>query len=112
MEYLIVVLIALGLALKNFNTETVDEVIGPRETRLNPNFYEDEDAFMEVAHALGFRVDTVYTDSRDDVLRVQSDNTFPTGTEGTVSESTDREGLVAQTNVHTRVDRTSVMGHL
>ena len=26
-----------------------------RETKLNDNFYYDEDVFMEVAHALGFK---------------------------------------------------------
>lgn len=31
-----------------------EEVIELRETRLNPNFYRDENAFMEVAHVLGF----------------------------------------------------------
>lgn len=112
MEYLIIVLIALGLALKNYNSDTTEEIIGPREIRLNPSFYEDEDAFMEVAHALGFRVDTGYTGSRDDVLWVQPNNDIPIGTEDTVPVSTDREGMVPQTNVRTRTDRTSVMGRV
>lgn len=113
MEYLIIVLIALGLALKNYTGETVEEeFVGPRETRLNPDFYVDEDAFMEVAHALGFRVDDCDTASGDDVLWSEPDNSISSHTERTVSEQSDGEGLVVKTNVRTRADRTSVMGRL
>lgn len=112
MEYLIVVLIALGLALKNYTYEIEEEVIGPRETRLNPDFYEDEDAFMEVAHALGFRVNNFDTVSGDNVLWTEPDNVVSSYTEGTISKQSDREGLATETRVHLRADRVSVMDSL
>ena len=113
MEYLIIVLIALGLALKNYTGETVEEeFVGPRETRLNPDFYVDEDAFMEVAHALGFRVDDCVTAGGDDVLWSESDNSVPPHTERAIFEQDDGEGIVVKTNVRVRADRTSVMGRL
>lgn len=112
MEYLIIVLIALGLALKNYTGDVEEEFIGPRETRLNPDFYEDEDAFMEVAHALGFRVNNFDTDSGDNILRTKLDNFISANTEDTLFVQTDREGLAAKTHMRPRADRTSVMGRL
>ena len=66
MEYLILVLIGVSLCLKNYcpSEESASENI-VLETRLNPNFYEDEDAFMEVAHALGFNSSTCSASCRD-----------------------------------------------
>lgn len=112
MEYLIVILIALGLALKNYTYEIEEEVIGPRETRLNPDFYEDEDAFMEVAHALGFRVNNFDTVSGGNVLRTEPDDVISSYTEGTVPMQNDRKGLAAETRVHLRANRVSVMDRI
>lgn len=58
MEALIIILVALVLCLKNAQEEQYEEeVLTDRETRLNPSFYCDENAFMEVADALGFSTD-------------------------------------------------------
>lgn len=53
MDGLFIAVLALILVLKSkpVETEAPDMV---RETRLNPNFYEDENAFMEIANELGF----------------------------------------------------------
>lgn len=52
MDALIVILLALALCLKNSVEPEIEEVIEERETRLNPTFYVDEHAFMEVADAI------------------------------------------------------------
>lgn len=63
MEALIVILLALILCYLNAVETEVEEQVLVRATRLNPNFYKDENAFMEVADALGFsRIDS-YTGS-------------------------------------------------
>lgn len=54
MDAIIIVLLALVLCFVNGIEPEQEEVIELRETRLNPNFYRDENAFMEVAHVLGF----------------------------------------------------------
>lgn len=65
MDILIVIIIAAVLCLKNAKEIEYEEVMIVRETRLNPNFYVDENAFMEVAHALGFGDDSVDTNTAD-----------------------------------------------
>lgn len=53
MDALIIIIVACLLCLKNaVEPAPVEEEVLVRETRLNPNFYVDENAFMEVANAL------------------------------------------------------------
>lgn len=54
MDAVVIILLALVLCLVNGVEPEQEEVIELRETKLNPNFYVDENAFMGVAHALGF----------------------------------------------------------
>lgn len=54
MEAFIILIIATVLYFVNSTERVVEEVIEVRETKLNPNFYVDENAFMEVANGLGF----------------------------------------------------------
>lgn len=54
MEAFVIILIATVLYFLNSTERVVEEVVEIRETKLNPNFYVDEDAFMEVANGLGF----------------------------------------------------------
>lgn len=55
MDALIIIIVACILCLRNaVDPAPVEEEVLVRETRLNPNFYVDENAFMEVANALGF----------------------------------------------------------
>lgn len=58
----------------------VEEEVLVRETRLNPNFYVDENAFMEVANALGFGTSGADTSSTDVDLRDESDDDIPINT--------------------------------
>ena len=59
MERLVILLIAFVLCLMNSATEEEVEVLLDRATKLNPDFYVDENAFMEVANALGFGINSV-----------------------------------------------------
>lgn len=54
MEAFVIVLVATVLYFLNSTERVEEEVVEIRETKLNPNFYVDEDAFMEVANGLGF----------------------------------------------------------
>lgn len=54
MEAFVIILIATVLYFLNSTERVVEEVVEIRETKLNPDFYVDEDAFMEVANGLGF----------------------------------------------------------
>lgn len=54
MEAFIILIIATVLYFVNSTERVVEEVVEVRETKLNPNFYVDENAFMEVANGLGF----------------------------------------------------------
>lgn len=53
MDGIVILIVALLLVLKTGEVVN-EEVIMKRETKLNPDYYEDENAFMEVAHELGF----------------------------------------------------------
>lgn len=53
MDGIIILLVAVVIILKD-KSPVEEETVMKRETKLNPNFYEDEEAFMEVAHELGF----------------------------------------------------------
>lgn len=56
MDGALILIVALVLILKRSNVPIEEQEQAPmrRETKLNPDFYEDENAFMEVAHELGF----------------------------------------------------------
>lgn len=54
MDGIIILLVAVVIILKDKSPVVEEETVMKRETKLNPNFYEDEEAFMEVAHELGF----------------------------------------------------------
>lgn len=54
MDGLIVLVIALFLVIKNRGYVNEEDTVMQRETMLNPEFYQDENAFMKVAHELGF----------------------------------------------------------
>ena len=57
MDALIIFFVSFLLCLFNHREveeeDTVTETVY-RETKLNPTFYKDEGAFMEIAHDLGF----------------------------------------------------------
>lgn len=64
MDAIIILCVTLILCLLNAKPEEVQEIeILDRETRLNPEFYVDENAFMEVANALGFGTNDSLSDS-------------------------------------------------
>ena len=56
MDGALILIVALILILKRSNAPIEEQEQAPmkRETKLNPDFYEDENAFMEVVHELGF----------------------------------------------------------
>lgn len=60
MDALILILIAVffcvrqGLDAVEVDEDLAEEVQPELETKLNPSFYSDENAYMEVANALGF----------------------------------------------------------
>lgn len=87
MERLIIVLIALVLCLKNAAEEEEVEVLLDRATKLNPDFYVDENAFMEVANALGFGNNSVSTDNTDVGVRGQSVHTVSSNTADNVQSA-------------------------
>lgn len=81
MDALIIIIVACILCLRNAVDPTpVEEEVLVRETRLNPNFYVDENAFMEVANALGFGTRGADTSSTDVDLRDESDDDIPINT--------------------------------
>ena len=70
MDAVIIMVAALVLCLLNGQESGVEEEpVLERETRLNPEFYVDENAFMEVANVLGFGVSGTDSDSADVLLR-------------------------------------------
>lgn len=81
MDALIIIIVACLLCLKNaVEPAPVEEEVLVRETRLNPNFYVDENAFMEVANALGFGTSGADASSTDVDLRDESDDDIPIDT--------------------------------
>ena len=61
MEILFIVILALYFCFVNQGQENATEegleeevTIRLRETRVNPELYDDPDAFMRIAHVLGF----------------------------------------------------------
>lgn len=64
MDGIIIIILALGILLFDTKSNSNDaeapimkkytNVTKTREPRLNPTFYEDPDAFMDIAHGLGF----------------------------------------------------------
>lgn len=49
-----IIILTLALFYILTSKETSEAPVMKRETKLNPDLYECEDAFMEVAKALGF----------------------------------------------------------
>ena len=81
MDALIIIIVACILCLRNaVDPAPVEEEVLVRETRLNPNFYVDENAFMEVVNALGFGTSGADTSSTDVDLRDESDDDIPINT--------------------------------
>lgn len=90
MELLVMIVIALVLSLMNsVEVEEVEDVI-ERETALNPEFIVYEDAFMEVANALGFGTDSSVTCDTDGNMRAESVYSIPATTEDNVFASNRR----------------------
>lgn len=91
MDALIIILVACILCLKNeVKVDVVEERVLARETRLNPEFYVDENAFMEVANALGFGINSPDTGGSDVDMRDQFDDDIPVNTASLVRNQSNR----------------------
>lgn len=84
MELLVVIVIALVLALMNSVETQVTEDVIVRETLLNPEFFVCEDAFMEVASALGFGADSSSPYNTDSGMRTEPVHSIPADTAGAI----------------------------
>ena len=81
MDVLLIIIVACILCLKNaVEPASVEEEVLIRETQLNPSFYVDENAFMEVANALGFGTDMRSANSPDADMRTEPDDDIPIDT--------------------------------
>lgn len=110
MDLLIIILVALVLCWKNTTEpEIQEEIILHRETRLNPTYYVDENAFMEVAHALGFGLDTKYANSSDGDMWSESDDIVPSCSEEYVRSTGIWDSIQAIDSFDTRACRTRYM---
>ncbi|MCM1440604.1 MAG: hypothetical protein NC131_15615 [Roseburia sp.] len=105
MERLIIILIALILCLKNAAEEEEVEVLLDRATKLNPDFFVDENAFMEVANALGFGTNSTVADSSDVGVRGQSVHTVSSDTQDNVQSASDGNSPQGQHHGRTRRGR-------
>lgn len=105
MERLVIVLIAAILCWMNSAKEEEVEVLLDRATKLNPDFYVDENAFMEVADALGFGSNSSVTADTDVGMRSQSIYSVSSDSENNVQSSADRNSNESQHNGNTRRGR-------
>lgn len=112
MELLIIVLIALVLCLKNAAEEEEVEVLLDRATKLNPDFYVDENAFMEVANALGFGNNSVVADNADVGVRGQSVHTVSSDSQDNVQSAPNGNGVEGHHNGRARRGRYGGMAGL
>ena len=59
MDAIIILIATLIFCMYNAVPEEIEEIeVIDRESKLNPEYYIDENAFMEVANALGFGGDS------------------------------------------------------
>ena len=98
MERLVILLIAFVLCLMNSATEEEVEVLLDRATKLNPDFYVDENAFMEVANALGFGINSVTAADSNVGMRNQSVYAVSSDTQDNVQSAVDRNSNEGNNN--------------
>lgn len=105
MERLVILLIAFVLCWMNSATEEEVEVLLDRATKLNPDFYVDENAFMEVANALGFGNNSVTAADSDVGMWNQSVYAVSSDTQDNVQSAVNRDSNEGNNNGSPRRSR-------